>query len=92
MSTEPLALALPDELLDAIAERVAALLAGRQAPAEADGYLDVAGAAEFLSCPRSRIYALVSARRIPFHKDSSRVLFERDELREWVRNGGGKRP
>jgi excisionase family DNA binding protein len=39
-------------------------------------------AAEFLACPRSRIYALVSARRLPHHHDGSRLLFDRRELRE----------
>jgi excisionase family DNA binding protein len=37
-------------------------------------------AAEFLACPRSRIYALVSARRLPHHHDGSRLLFDRREL------------
>jgi excisionase family DNA binding protein len=55
-------------------------------------WLDVEGAAKHLACPRSRIYALVSARRIPHHKDGSRLLFRREELDEWVRMGGGRRP
>ena len=47
--------------------------------------MDVAGAAEFLACGKDRIYALVSARRIPHHRDGSRLLFDRAELREYVR-------
>ena len=87
-------LAVPDTLVEQIAERAADLLADRVANwQQADtGYLNVGGAAEFLSCSASRIYGLVSARRIPFHKDGSRVLFDRGELRDYVAKGGAKCP
>jgi len=49
-------------------------------------------AAAYLACPKSRIYALLSARRIPHDRDGSRVLFDRAELREWVLRGGARRP
>jgi excisionase family DNA binding protein len=58
----------------------------------AQAWLDVDGAAKHLNCPRSGICSLVSARRIPFHKDGSRLLFDRAELDVWVRAGGGTRP
>jgi len=80
-----------EELIERIARRAAELLVDRQAPAE-DGFLDVAGAAEFLACPKSRIYSLVSVGRIPHHRDGSRLLFDRGELREYVRRGGARRP
>lgn len=79
---------LTDVDLDSLAERLRSRL---QIDPEPDGYLDAAGAAEFLACPPSRIYALVSAKRIPFYKDGSRLLFDRAELREYVRNGGARR-
>jgi excisionase family DNA binding protein len=88
-----LQVALPPELLEQIAQRAAELVAERLDGAHSrDGYLDVTGAAEFLACPKSRIYALVSARRIPHAKDGSRLLFERAELRRYVENGGARRP
>jgi excisionase family DNA binding protein len=59
---------------------------------DAAGYLDAGGAAAFLACPKSRIYALVSARRIPHEKDGSRLLFDPAELRRYVREGGARRP
>ena len=90
MSANALNFSFPPDRVEAIAARAAELVADR--PREADGFLDVAGAAEFLACPPSRIYALVSARRIPHHRDGSRLLFDRDELRAWVRAGGAKRP
>jgi excisionase family DNA binding protein len=85
-----LAVALPDELLEQIAQRAAELVDDREP--QPVGYLDVAGAAEFLACPKSRIYALVNADRMPVHRDGSRLLFDRGELREYVRKGGAKRP
>ncbi len=86
-----LALALPEELVEQIAQRAAAILAAEHGPADA-GYLDVPGAASFLACPPSRVYALVSAGRLPVHRDGSRLLFDRQELRAYVENGGAKRP
>jgi excisionase family DNA binding protein len=76
-----------NELADRIAERLS--LASRT---DVDGFLDVEGAAAFLACPTSRIYALVSARRIPHHRDGSRLLFDRAELRDYVSRGGARRP
>ncbi len=82
---------VPDELVERIAERAAELVAERQSPAVSE-WLTTAEAAEHLRCPKSRIYALVSARRIPHAKDGSRTLFKRAELDRWVENGGGRRP
>jgi excisionase family DNA binding protein len=85
-------LTLTDDQLEQIAERAAAILAERHVSDQVDGYLDVTGTAEFLACQPSRIYALVSAKRLPVHRDGSRLLFDRAELREYVNNGGAKRP
>lgn len=87
-----LAIEFPDELVVQVAERVAVILSDRQPADTGDGYLDVAGAAEFLACPTSRIYSLVSANRLPVHRDGSRLLFDRAELRDYVNQGGAKRP
>jgi excisionase family DNA binding protein len=82
-----------DRLAEVLAPRLTALVAqrssvsGRQA-----AWLDVDGAAQRLACPKSRIYALVSAKRIPRYKDGSRLLFRPEELDAWVRAGGAKRP
>lgn len=85
-------LGLSPEALAVIAEQVAAILAERQAEPVVEGYLDVPGACEFLACKRDRIYALVSAGRIPHHRDGSRLLFDRAELHAFVRAGGALRP
>jgi excisionase family DNA binding protein len=90
MSAEPLSLSIPTEVLDAIAERVAERLSTREP--DPAGFLDVAGAASFLACPLSRIYALTSAGRLPVYRDGSRLLFDPSELRAYVANGGARRP
>jgi excisionase family DNA binding protein len=91
-SVTALTLDITEELVERIAERAAELVAERSDTGEDDNFLDVAGAAEFLACPRSRIYALVSARRLPHHHDGSRLLFDRRELRQFVHDGGARRP
>jgi excisionase family DNA binding protein len=90
LSDGPLTFTLSPELVERVAQRASELLAERvQQP---DGFLNVRGAAAVLACPTSRIYSLVSAGRIPHHKHGSRTLFDRAELREYVRNGGARRP
>jgi excisionase family DNA binding protein len=81
-----------DEMIERIAIRAAEFVAERNGAGDHDGFLDVDGAAAYLACPKSRIYSLVSAKRIPFHKDGSRTLFDRAELHEYVRDGGARRP
>lgn len=87
-----LTLALPDELLEQLAERVAALLAA-QAPPAPEAWLDVDGAARHLGYAdnpqrgRRRIYDLTSAREtnaFPVHRDGSRLLFKATELDAWL--------
>jgi excisionase family DNA binding protein len=80
---------LGPDALEALARRAAELV--REGMAD-HGYMDVKAAADYLACKPDRIYALVSAERIPHHRDGSRLLFDRGELREYVRAGGAKRP
>lgn len=87
-----LALDLPDELVDQIAERVAAKLADRQ-PAGDDGWLRGADKiASYIDAPRSRVYALASADRLPVERDGSALIARRSDLDRWIRDGGGRRP
>ena len=82
-------LSVPDELLDALADRVAARVlaaADRSAPAGST-WLDVTDAAEYLRCKPKRLYDLCSQRRVPVHREGSRLLFRRDELDEWITSG-----
>lgn len=88
----PLALALPEDVVEAIAERAAEILAASRDGRE-DGWLRGAERiAAYIDCPRSRVYALASARRIPVHHDGSALIARRSELDRWLRGGGGVRP
>jgi len=83
---------LTDADFDTLAERLAPRLAVRTTANHQSAWLTVESVAEHLSCPKSRVYALTSARRIPHHRDGSRLLFDRAEVDAWVRGGGAKRP
>jgi hypothetical protein len=73
-------LELPPGLIEALAQRAAALVAEQNA-----GYLDVKGAARFLGgCSPKRIYNLVERGAIPYHRTAGRLLFDPRELRGWV--------
>ena len=86
-----LSVSLPRELVEIVAERAAELVEERNG-ARVEPWIDVREASAHLACPRSRIYALVSARRIPHRKDGSRLLFRRSELDAWLAEGGAVRP
>ena len=79
-----LTVTLPPDQLDALAAQVAQLLAdGRD-----DGFLDVAGAAAYLSTTPKAIYHQVERGRLPHHRAGGRLLFDRAELRAWVERAG----
>jgi excisionase family DNA binding protein len=74
------------EVLEALAERVAAILAARVAmPARRSPYVSVDEAAEYLRCARQRVYDLCSAGRLTRYKDGARVLISIDELDAYLR-------
>lgn len=70
-----LALTIPDELVDLIADRVVERLGAPPEP-----WLDVDAAAIHLACPKSRIYDLVAQERVECRRDGRRVLFRREWL------------
>jgi excisionase family DNA binding protein len=78
-----LTLTLDDAMLDALAQKVAAILEARSpdAPAsDAPRYLSVSEAAEYLRCSRQRVYDLCSQGSPRRLKDGSRVLLDRAEI------------
>ncbi len=83
---------LPEEAIEAIAQRVAAILADREAPADGGWLRGASDIAAYLGCPRSRVYALTSAGRIPVERDGSALIARRFELDAWLREGGALRP
>lgn len=84
---------MDDEIVERIAERAAELVAGRQNETARDGWLRGADKiAAYIDAPKSRVYSLVSARRIPIHHDGSALIARRSELDAWLVGGGGRRP
>ena len=86
--SEPLALAIPAELVEAIARRVVELLriVGEREGEYASPWLDVEGACTYLCYSRNTLYRLTAARAIPCHKklDGQGLRFHRDELDAWM--------
>lgn len=85
---------LPPEMVEQIAQRAAEILAERNgASGSDDGWLRGADRiAGYLDCSPSRVYSLVSARRIPIHKDGSAIVARRSELDRWIADGGDRCP
>jgi hypothetical protein len=89
----PISLNVADELVEQIAHRAAELLTERSEKPVEDGWLRGAERiAAYIDAPRSRVYALASARRIPVHHDGSALIARRSELDQWLLRGGGRRP
>ena len=83
-----LALVVPDQFVEELADRTAELVAERltlAAPAESS-WLDFEGAMAYLGFSRDRLYKLTAAKAIPVRKklDGQGLLFHRDELDRWV--------
>jgi excisionase family DNA binding protein len=77
-----LALSLPPDVVELIAERAAEILAERQVTtaSAASPWLSTAGAAEYMACTTGRVHDLVAARVLRPRRDGRRLLFKRDEL------------
>lgn len=76
---EPLELAIPPQLIEAVAQRVASLLA-EQIPNCPEPYFDVAQAAEYLAAKPRRIYELKAQGRLRHYQDGTRLLFRTEDL------------
>lgn len=87
-----LSIALPPEMLDALADRLAPRVAALlQETAESERWLNSAQAADYLGLTRNALHKLTSAREIPFEQDgpSCKLFFRRSELDAWR---AGERP
>lgn len=80
--TSGLGLTVPPELIEAIAERTADLLAERL-PDKPEPYLNVEQAAEYLAATTDRIYDL-RRQGLTAWKDGTRLLFRREDLDGWL--------
>lgn len=75
-----------DGLADAVAERVAQLLAERT-PRALGPWLDVTEAAERMRCSRQRIHDLVSQGKLVPARDGRRVLLHVEVVDAYLRDG-----
>jgi excisionase family DNA binding protein len=83
MGRERFTLTLTSEQEDALIQRVSE----RLEESRDDGFLDVPGAAQYLSTTAKAIYALVERQQLPHNRAGGRLLFDRAELRAWVERG-----
>lgn len=85
-----LSLAIPDELIDAIAAAVAQqllpVLHSTEDRETWPAWMAIETAAHYLDVSPQRLRKLVAQRQIPFHQEgrSCRVLFRRSDLDEWM--------
>ena len=90
LTNEPaaLSLSLPAQLVEAIAERTAALIHEHitTACAHPSPWLDFNAAMTYLGFSRNQLYKLTAAKAIPFRKKDGgqALLFHRDELDHWL--------
>lgn len=80
----------PDTLIEAVAARVAALLAMQDTTAPThpiSPYFTIPEAAEYLRCSRQRVDDLLSQRRLTRVKEGRRTLVLRSEVDEWLIRG-----
>jgi excisionase family DNA binding protein len=84
---------VPREIVETIACRALELMREEQQE-PSDGWLDAAGAAEYLGMPRTALHKLTAARSIPFEQEGAgcKLYFKRSDLDAWRRQGGGRAP
>ena len=84
--TEPLALGIPDELVERVAQRAAQIVFERQREEPAARWLYGAkAAAEYLGWPVKRVNNRIA--ELPHHRSGNRLMFRTDELDRVVREG-----
>ena len=71
-----------DELVARLAPRVAAL--NRTTDVESESWFNVVRPADYLACPRGRIYDLVQLGKLEPRRDGRRLLFRRDDLDRYL--------
>ena len=81
-----LTLLVPEELLQALAELVAARVRELPPAPEPSPWLDFDAAREYLHFSRDQLYKLTAARAIPFRKKrgGQGLLFHRGDLDRWL--------
>ena len=81
----PLALEIPKDLIDSLAERVAAIVLERLDAAPDRKWLTVDSAAEYIDRTPDAIRGLVKRGELTAHKPDGRLQLDREELDGWMR-------
>ena len=88
LSAPELAISVPDELIEAIAQWAAAIVLEKQREEHTTRWLYGAkAAAEYLSWPVKRVTNMVAAGAIPHHRSGARLMFNTAELDRCARGG-----
>src|SRR5438034_2565605 len=83
--TTSLTVTLPPQFVEAVAQRVAALLEQAQPTEPVSPWICGArAAADYLGCSEDRMKKLTAAGAIPHRKQAGRVFYRRDELDDWL--------
>jgi excisionase family DNA binding protein len=83
---------LSEEALDELARLLAPRLAAYTTQPDSGWIRGASAIAEYLGCPRSRVYSLSSAGRIAIERDGANLVARRSDLDAWIHSGGGRRP
>ena len=83
----PLALEIPKDLIDSLAERVAAIVLERLDDAPDRKWLTVDSAAEYIDRTPDAIRGLVKRGELTGYKPDGRLQLDREELDGWMRGG-----
>lgn len=84
-----------EELKDIIKEALAELTATQNEPKPESKYLDMDKLIDFLadnncSISKSQIYKMTRLNRIPHRKVGKKLLFNRQEVLDWMHKGNGR--
>jgi excisionase family DNA binding protein len=81
-----------DQLADLVADRVVGRVMARLGAGNGSPWLTAPEAADYIRAPLSRIRKLTSTGDLPCHHEGRRVVYRRDELDAYVRDGGAVSP
>jgi excisionase family DNA binding protein len=75
---------IPDTEINALETRITESLVERLQGLITSPWMNIAEAADYLACPKKRLYNLVGKGEIPHRKQNGRLLFSRSELDRWL--------
>ncbi len=83
----PLAIGIPPQVIELLAQRAAEIVQERQPPEAAPEWLNTRDAAKHLACPPGRIHDLVQLGKLAPRRDGRRLVFRRQELDAYLESG-----